>query len=64
MAIPFRKTSKSVKRIRRANKKLSMPGMVVCPKCGELTLSHHVCSNCGYYKDKEVVEIKEKKEEK
>ena len=40
------------------------PTTKVCPKCGELTLSHHVCSNCGYYKDKEVVEIKEKKEEK
>jgi len=61
MAVPFRKTSKSVKRKRRTHFKLSAPSMVVCPNCGELTLSHQVCKKCGYYKG---VLVKEPKPEK
>ena len=63
MAVPFRKTSKSVKRKRRTHFKLSVPGMVVCPNCGELTVGHQVCKSCGFYKGKQVVEVKTKKEE-
>lgn len=49
MAVPFRRTSKKVKRQRRTHKKLHMPGMVECPNCGEYTKPHHVCKNCGHY---------------
>ncbi len=31
MAVPFRRTSKTVKRKRRTHFKLSVPGMVECP---------------------------------
>ncbi len=62
MAVPFRKTSKAVKRKRRTHFKLSVPGMVVCPNCGELTTAHQVCKSCGFYKGKQVEVIKEKKE--
>ncbi|MFC5557959.1 50S ribosomal protein L32 [Ureibacillus thermophilus] len=55
MAVPFRRTSKTAKRKRRTHFKLSVPGMVNCPNCGEPTLSHHVCKSCGHYKGKEVV---------
>jgi large subunit ribosomal protein L32 len=55
MAVPFRKTSKTVKRKRRTHFKLSLPGMVACPNCGESKLAHHVCKSCGHYKGKEVV---------
>ena len=47
MAVPFRRTSKMKKRMRRSHQALSVPGMITCPNCGELTLSHRVCSNCG-----------------
>lgn len=60
MAVPFRRTSKTKKRMRRTHYKLSLPGMVVCPNCGEMRLSHKVCSNCGYYNGKNVMEKKEK----
>ena len=33
----------------------SVPGMITCPNCGELTLAHRVCGNCGFYKGKQVV---------
>ncbi|MDD3113305.1 MAG: 50S ribosomal protein L32 [Candidatus Izemoplasmatales bacterium] len=64
MAVPFRKTSKAVKRKRRTHFKLNAPTMVVCPNCGELTLSHQVCKKCGYYKGKLVVEPKPEKPDK
>lgn len=56
MAVPKAKTSKSKKRMRRTHKNLSVPGMTVCPQCGELKLSHRVCPACGYYDGKLVVE--------
>ncbi len=55
MAVPKRKTSKSVKNQRRTHKKLHVTGMVECSNCGELTKSHHVCKSCGNYDGKEVV---------
>jgi large subunit ribosomal protein L32 len=57
MAVPFRRTSKTAKRKRRSHLKLDLPGMVKCPNCGEATKPHHVCSECGYYKGKEVVAL-------
>ncbi|MDI3257182.1 MAG: 50S ribosomal protein L32 [Kyrpidia sp.] len=56
MAVPFRKTSKRRKRLRRTHFKLQPPGMTPCPQCGEPKLSHRVCPNCGYYKGRKVVE--------
>ena len=48
MAVPFRRVSKMKKRMRRSHLALSVPGMITCPSCGELTLAHRVCANCGY----------------
>lgn len=55
MAVPARRTSKTVKRQRRTHFKLQVPGMVECPNCGEMKLAHRVCKECGTYKGKEVV---------
>lgn len=57
MAVPKKKTSKSRRDKRRANWKLSLPGLTECPRCGELKLSHRICKHCGYYNNKQVVEI-------
>ncbi|QKS71537.1 50S ribosomal protein L32 [Paenalkalicoccus suaedae] len=54
MAVPFRKTSKTKKRMRRTHIKLRVPGMVECPECGEMKLSHRVCKSCGTYKGRDV----------
>ena len=59
MAVPFRRVSKMKKRQRRSHLALSVPGMITCPNCGELTLAHRVCANCGCYKGKQVVAKKE-----
>lgn len=57
MAVPKRKTSKARRDKRRANWKLTAPGLIACPKCGELIMPHRVCKACGYYKGKEVVSV-------
>lgn len=60
MGHPKRKTSKSKRDSRRAQTfKLGLPGLVECPQCHELKLAHRVCSNCGYYKNKEVIVVEE-----
>ena len=58
MAVPFRRVSKMKKGMRRSHLALNVPGMITCPNCGELTLSHRACGNCGYYKGKQVVSLK------
>ena len=61
MATPKRKTSKARRDSRRANWKLSAPGIVECPKCKKAKLAHRVCKNCGFYGDREIVKIEEAK---
>jgi large subunit ribosomal protein L32 len=56
MAVPQRRTSKTRRDKRRTHFKLEVPGMVKCPQCGELKLSHRVCKVCGTYKGKEIVQ--------
>ena len=56
MAVPKRKQSSARQNKRRSSVwKMSAPTLVKCPKCGELTVPHRVCGNCGYYKGREVV---------
>ena len=42
---------------RRANWKLTVPGMVECPQCHEFKMPHRVCKACGYYNGKEVIKV-------
>lgn len=55
MAQPKRKKSRTRRDQRRANWKLEVPGFVECPQCHKPKLPHHVCPECGYYKDREVI---------
>jgi len=66
MPLPKRRHSKMRGRKRRTHWKISMPNLVPCPQCKQLKLAHQVCSVCGYYAGKQVLEIKmkEKKEKR
>ena len=55
MALPKGKISKSRGRMRRANWKLSAPGVITCPKCGAVVLPHRACKACGTYNGRQVV---------
>ncbi|WP_338969402.1 50S ribosomal protein L32 [Spiroplasma endosymbiont of Labia minor] len=59
MAVPFRKTSKAVKRKRRSHLALVAGALVACQNCGTMIKSHRVCRECGYYKNKEVVKVED-----
>ncbi len=60
MAVPFRRTSKTKKRMRRnGNYTVSANNTIKCPNCGEAIRPHRVCPNCGSYKGKTVVETVE-----
>jgi large subunit ribosomal protein L32 len=61
MAVPFRRTSKTAKRLRRTHFKLDVTGLVACPHCGAMVQAHHVCPKCGYYAGKEVLHIEKTK---
>ncbi len=62
MAVPFRRTSKTKKRMRRTHLKKENPTLVKCPNCGEIIKPHRACLKCGYYKGKEVIAKEETKE--
>ena len=57
MAVPFRRTSKAVKRKRRTHFKLQVPGMVECPSCGEMKLAHRVCKEIWQYLLEELLKL-------
>jgi large subunit ribosomal protein L32 len=46
--LPFMKTSKSKKGMRRAHHAVKPVQVNRCPKCGQSKLPHRLCSNCGY----------------
>ena len=46
--VPARRSSKSMKRSRRAHHALKPVGITACPKCGVAKLPHKACGNCGY----------------
>ncbi len=68
MAVPFRRTSKTSKRMRRSHFKLSVTGLVACAHCGAMIPSHRVCPECGYYDGNAVIAsdkvVEEKKSKK
>ena len=59
MAVPKRKTSKSKRDKRRTHQKTQAPNVTTCPQCGEAKLPHHICTECGVYKGRTVVEFDE-----
>lgn len=54
---PKRKISKGRRDRRRAHHALTALNLVSCSNCGSLRLPHTVCSNCGHYQGREVIEV-------
>ncbi|MBI5557863.1 MAG: 50S ribosomal protein L32 [Deltaproteobacteria bacterium] len=57
MALPKRRHSRSRTRIRRAHDALTAPNVVKCGECGEPKLPHRICSGCGSYKGRNVIDL-------
>jgi len=62
VAVPKKRVSVSRKGLRRAGQhhKLYRKFPMSCTNCSDYTLPHHVCPSCGFYKGKQVMEIKVK----
>ncbi|MCF8144389.1 MAG: 50S ribosomal protein L32 [Deltaproteobacteria bacterium] len=59
MAVPKKKKSKSKRDTRRAHDAIQLPNTGTCPQCHEPVLPHHVCPECGTYRGKTIIKIKE-----
>lgn len=58
MPVPKKRTSKSVKGMRRSHDFLTFTAAVeVCGACGVSKLRHHVCAACGDYRGRKVVDM-------
>ena len=59
MANPKRRHSKARRDRRRTHDALPLPASSLCSNCGEVKLPHRACPQCGHYRGREVVEVKE-----
>jgi large subunit ribosomal protein L32 len=59
MALPKRRVSRTRRDKRRSHWKAEAPTLVRCPDCGQWSLPHRVCPNCGKYRGNKVVEVEE-----
>ena len=62
MAHPRRKHNQSRRDKSRTHWKLPVPSITKCPQCAEPVLPHRVCSHCGYYRGRQVITVRAKKE--
>jgi large subunit ribosomal protein L32 len=60
MPNPTSKHSKSRRDKRRANWKITVPNVSMCPECQEPKLPHRICMSCGTYNGKKILEVVEK----
>jgi large subunit ribosomal protein L32 len=37
--------------------KLALPAKSICPQCGAAKLPHRVCTNCGTYRGRQVIDV-------
>ncbi|MCX5715601.1 MAG: 50S ribosomal protein L32 [Candidatus Omnitrophica bacterium] len=64
MPLPKRRHSRSRRDKRRANDKLELGSLSVCPECKMPKMPHRVCPHCGFYKGKQVVQVGKQEKEK
>jgi len=56
MAVPMGKVSKRRGRTRAAHHALAPKNLRACPRCQHRGPAHRVCSNCGHYRGRAVVD--------
>jgi len=58
MAVQQTKKSRSKKGMRRSHDRVGVPTVVFC-SCGQPTLPHRICADCGSYKGRKFAELDE-----
>jgi large subunit ribosomal protein L32 len=59
MAVPKRRTSRSVQGKRRSHHFITAKGVQYCPRCNEPVLPHRVCGQCGFYQGRDAIAMEE-----
>ncbi len=49
---------------RRSHHALEATTLVVCSNCGAKHRPHHMCLECGFYKGRQVIDLKSQKEKR
>lgn len=62
--VPKQRHTKSRRNKRRSQIFLHPASLTICPHCKKPTLPHTICKNCGYYQNKEVIDVLKKTEKK
>ncbi|MBX2812174.1 MAG: 50S ribosomal protein L32 [Myxococcales bacterium] len=57
MAVPRKRKSRSRRGNQRSHDALRGPTIVSCPSCAAPKLPHRMCPACGWYGDRQVMEI-------
>jgi len=57
MPNPKRRHSKSRRDKRRTHYKAAVQTASVCPNCGSPKLAHAVCTECGYYNGRKILQV-------
>jgi len=60
MGLPKRKVSHARQGDRRAHLALTVPNLNECSHCHQMKEPHHACPNCGWYRGRQVLELKKK----
>lgn len=57
MPVPKKNHSKQRQNQRRANWKAHSISLVKCPNCSATKRPHHLCTECGYYNGRKIIEV-------
>lgn len=58
MALQTNRHSRSRRDKRKTHYKYVPAQTILCPNCNQPALPHRVCTVCGYYKGRQVIQIK------
>ena len=64
MSVPKKKISRTRTRSRRSHHALAAVAVTKCVQCGYAKLPHRVCSHCGFYRGKNVLNLQARVERK
>lgn len=56
MPVPKKRVGQSDQGHRRSNWKATVPTLTRCSNCGDMKLTHALCTTCGHYKGKLISE--------
>lgn len=58
MPNPKRRQSSMRRDKRRSHDFMTAPQLITCSHCGAAILMHRICPECGYYRGKQAIELK------